>query len=335
MSLFNAREFIMQKYRVTAKFSIHTDAGVQYHFSEGDELEFDGNVMEYQGRTEHLSRLVAAIRAKWMVPYDSEESTYTPAQAPINLRAVTPSQEDVSFTGSVELEEDERDVGSLDTFAQRRAEIQDQARRKEGNQQPVRRSANMAYQIDTEDDAKVVPGITFKTSTRSEVSVDQITDADIKRIENMKREAVYVPPVSEKSSESKATVEELSNVFEANFVDQAEVLKQEILNEVQALLDTFRKEILAELQAVPETPEASVTEDEPPTVKDVEAVLLKPAAPVEDTTEVSTENLEWDLKAHWTAKMKALEGQSMDFIRNVYKMESESIQKRIKKKYKI
>lgn len=98
-------------YRAITK--IHLGA-LEFDIQEGETVLFDGTTLQRGEREDEIHTLRAAIKVGWLVPEDSEETSYTPQAADIKIHEAAPtSSETREARAPLTIQDEERDVGTV------------------------------------------------------------------------------------------------------------------------------------------------------------------------------------------------------------------------------
>lgn len=116
---FKKGEFV--SYRALTKIHL---GKLERDILQGEVVQFDGQTLQYDGENHALSSLRGAVMNGWLVPDESEVTTYTPKPASLTFRSATKA--DQVREGGMPLgtvDDEERVVGNVNNRKQAQVEI--------------------------------------------------------------------------------------------------------------------------------------------------------------------------------------------------------------------
>lgn len=209
---FKRGEFLA--FRATTKFHLGER---QRDIWDGDEVEFDGQTLKYQGEAIGAPSIRGAIKAGWLVPVEDNVSRYIPKPANIEVR---PAQAAGRERGSVlkieSIQDDEREVGNLKSHQDRRIASQEASRDRITYKDP---------DVGTSEDGQVIRSSFNKSAVQKQV-VDQNT---IVEDEDVSVASTSAPPLQSKKVEAQSEVSPEISVTRPRTPEEAEAMNRAIL----------------------------------------------------------------------------------------------------------
>jgi len=311
-----------QEYRATTKIHIGAE-GIDIH--QDDTFEFDGQTLKYGGKDYTVPTIRSAIKAGWFVPATDTDTTYVAKSAAISIRSTNTDEKKQMQVQTVQSEE--RVVGRAVAETQEASTVQAQD---EGT--PI------ATTMKTSAKQKTV--LTDRTNVDQEISNLENTQVKSSKFKVIRQEDQQVEtPRSSVTTETTPQAQETDQGMVVGKIKTPSKQKLSLDGTNKSFDDAYRPQ-KAEIYKIakPTGDVDSQIEGEELTELLPEAAIAKATMPSEQvetsTTEemVTTNTVEWDLKAHWKTRVKEatnLYETDREAFDQVMSIETESVQKRI------